>query len=560
MSGRGWSSAVRSDAVAAALAFVPNADLDYDSWIRIGMALKGALGEDGRELFEGWSATIHKDVPETTVRTWASLKPERIGAGTIYHHALAAGWEPPPELLLNGGILVNGRHPARALLDRLSSARTATTESSPPVESLAALADPSTLDGALRDLVDYMLRTAKRPQPLLALGASLCALGALMGRKYRTETNLRSNLYIVGVADSGSGKNHSREVVNELFVDAGLGHFLGGNRIASGSGLLTALHRQPAILFQLDEFGMLLAAAADRRRSPRHITDILDTMTELYTAAGTIFLGAEYANRDGRNERRDINQPCLCVYGTTTPLHFWGALQSANVADGSLARFIVLQTDDDYPDENAGAGIRRSPPALLEALLLIASGGGRRPPGNLANLTSSIATAVDPMTVPADPAAQRIFRSLSQEITAELREARGTHATSILARIAENALKVALVRAVAADPVSPTIRAIDAEWAIGLVRGSARRTLLEVERNVADNQIEANHKRVLAVVRAAGEAGLGRSDLIRRTQFLDKRQRDDILGALAEAGLITTAMRQTATRPKMVFCAVEAAP
>ena len=92
------------------------------------------------------------------------------------------------------------------------------------------------------------------------------------------------------------------------------------------------------------------------------------------------------------------------------------------------------------------------------------------------------------------------------------------------------------------------------------MRCSARRTLLEVERNVADNQIEANHKRVLAVVRAAGEAGLGRSDLIRRTQFLDKRQRDDILGALAEAGLITTAMRQTATRPQMVFCAVEAAP
>jgi hypothetical protein len=164
------------------------------------------------------------------------------------------------------------------------------------------------------------------------------------------------------------------------------------------------------------------------------------------------------------------------------------------------------------------------------------------------------------MTVPVDPAAQPSFRSLSHEITAELRVARGTHATPLLARIAENALKVALVRAVAADPVSPIIRAADAEWAIGLVRGSARRTLLEVERNVADNQIEANHKRVLAVVRAAGEAGLGRSDLIRRTQFLDKRQRDDILGVLAEAGLITTAMRQTATRPKMVFCAVEAAP
>ena len=44
---------------------------------------------------------------------------------------------------------------------------------------------------------------------------------------------------------------------------------------------------------------MFLSAAADRKRSPRHITEILDNMTELYTSAGGIFLGAEYANRDG---------------------------------------------------------------------------------------------------------------------------------------------------------------------------------------------------------------------------------------------------------------------
>ena len=154
-----------------------------------------------------------------------------------------------------------------------------------------------------------MIATARRPQPLLSLGASLCAIGALMGRLYRTESNLRSNLYIVGIADSGSGKNHAREIVNEVFFEAGLANHLGGNKIASGAGLLTALHRQPAILFQIDEFGMFLSAAADRKRSPRHITEILDNMTELYTAAGGIFLGAEYANRDGTNERRDIVSP-----------------------------------------------------------------------------------------------------------------------------------------------------------------------------------------------------------------------------------------------------------
>ena len=257
-------------------------------------------------------------------------------------------------------------------------------------------------DGLVGDLTRYMISTARRPQPLLSLGASLCAVGALMGRKYRTESNLRSNLYIVGVADSGSGKNHSREVINELFLAAGLADHLGGNKIASGAGLLTAVHRQPAILFQIDEFGMFLSAAADRRRSPQHITAILDNMTELYTAAGGVFLGAEYANRDGQNDRRDINQPCLCVYGTTTPMRFWDALQGSNVLDGSLARFIILPTEDDYPEENPDTGIRMLPAALVDGLRLVADGGGRQT-GNLVGRTAGPETAVDPMIVAMQP-------------------------------------------------------------------------------------------------------------------------------------------------------------
>ena len=92
-----------------------------------------------------------------------------------------------------------------------------------------------------------------RPQPILAIGASLCALGALLGRKYRTRTNLRTNLYVVGMAGSGGGKDHARSCIKEAFIGAGLQRYLGGNRIASGSGLLTALYRQPSSLFQLDE-------------------------------------------------------------------------------------------------------------------------------------------------------------------------------------------------------------------------------------------------------------------------------------------------------------------
>ena len=534
-------------AIQAALDRLPNTELDYDSWMRIGMALKGALGEVGADLFADWSAQAAKDMPATTAKAWASFKPDRIGAGTIYHLAIERGWQPEPDLRLDGGLPEEGSHPAAGLLARLDVA--AAAPAAPASTPAYSLVIP---DGLVGDLTDYMLTTARRPQPLLSLGASLCAIGALMGRQYRTTSNLRSNLYVVGIADSGSGKNHAREIINEVFFEASLAHHLGGNKIASGAGLLTALHRQPAILFQIDEFGMFLSAAADRKRSPRHITDILDNMTELFTAAGGVFLGAEYANRDGSNERRDITQPCLCVYGTTTPLHFWGALQGANVVDGSLARFLILPSDEDYPDENLTTGIRRSPPALIQGLQLVAT-GGRQQTGNLTGKTADQNAAVNPMIVPMTEEARARFKRLSADLTDELRAASGTASTAILARIGENALKLALIVAVGRDPAQPEIDITATDWAIGFVRQYAQRTIEAVERHVADTETEVHLKRLKEIIRVAGAKGITKSEITRASQWLRTRDRNEILETLIESGDITTCMRVTGGRKAMVY-------
>jgi hypothetical protein len=78
-----------------ALAAIPNDDVDCDDWQRIGMAIKGALGDGGRADFLAWSAKSVKDVPETTAKAWESFDPRRIGAGTIYFLAGRNGWTRP---------------------------------------------------------------------------------------------------------------------------------------------------------------------------------------------------------------------------------------------------------------------------------------------------------------------------------------------------------------------------------------------------------------------------------------------------------------------------------
>ena len=111
-------------AVGAALSFIANDDLPYDDWIRIGMALKGGLGEAGWPLFQAWSGGSSKDKPETTAKAWRSLKPNRIGAGTIYGYALERGWLPDSDLILNGAlaeVVAKPVHPAAGFLARIEA-------------------------------------------------------------------------------------------------------------------------------------------------------------------------------------------------------------------------------------------------------------------------------------------------------------------------------------------------------------------------------------------------------------------------------------------------------
>jgi hypothetical protein len=75
----------------------------------------------------------------------------------------------------------------------------------------------------------------------------------------------------------------------------------------------------------------------------------------------------------------------------------------------------------------------------------------------------------------------------------------------------------------------------------------------QADRRVADNNTEANHKRVLEIIRTAGE--ISRNALVRKTQFLSKREREEIFDALVEGELVARSMKPTGTKPLMLFSA-----
>ncbi|HET6496014.1 MAG TPA: bifunctional DNA primase/polymerase, partial [Thermoleophilia bacterium] len=143
--------------------------------------------------------------------------------------------------------------------------------------------------GILGDLVGFINSTARSPQPLLALATGYAFCGALFGRKVRNEWDLRTNIYCLGVAESGAGKDHSRQVVKRLCTAAGVNEqLLGGEEVTSDSAIAACLERSKSVLVLWDEIGHMLASIMDRGASG-HRRGIVPYLMRLTGSASGVF-------------------------------------------------------------------------------------------------------------------------------------------------------------------------------------------------------------------------------------------------------------------------------
>ena len=126
--------------------------------------------------------------------------------------------------------------------------------------------------------------------------------------------------------------------------------------------------------------------------------------------------------------------------------------------------------------------------------------------------------------------------AVRRKATGLLRSHRGTYATALFGRHAENTAKLAMIAAVSRNPARPVTEARDVAWGAKLVEHCIGTVLREAEPLVADNETEARHKRVLGIIRRAG--CITRNDLVRKTQFLSRREREEILASLVEGRLV----------------------
>ena len=369
--------------------------------------------------------------------------------------------------------------------------------------------------GLVGHLVKWILETSLYPQPILALAASLPAIGVVMAHKVATETNLRTNFYTLGIAESGAGKEHARRCISRLFAQTNLADASLGDP-ASAVAVINAIKRAGGRgLMMIDEFGRFLESMKGRNAAS-HVKMITTNFMYLYNAAGDTFTGQEYANNDMAGGRSDIVNPCLGVYATSVPSRFYGALSAEDAFDGFLSRWLVFETTRFDLDPVMGRSIGEAPAILTDEIMWWNQQSTRT------------LTGYDPRVIPfKNPA---LYYAYIRDCRAKMRDAKTPVEKAFWNRGAEHAAKLALVAHVGENIDDATL-----DWAITLTNAQTQAMINNIMSNLAENSYEADLKRVL---RAIEPGGMSKNEITRKTQWLDRRRRQDILDNLIESGMI----------------------
>jgi Bifunctional DNA primase/polymerase, N-terminal len=230
----------------------------------------------------------------------------------------------------------------------------------PPIDELARY---TSVPGVVGELVDWITATSRRPNRVLALGAAVSVVGTLIGRRVAGPTRSATHLYAVGIAPTGSGKQHLLDSIIRLLEAAKAGGHIGPSKFFSLSAVLDLLSSKPLVLCPQDEIGVFLKAVTSKRATS-HEAAVSQILRGLWGISFTSMPTPAWAQR----EMQIISCPALSIFGVSTPEEFYAALQGESTVNGFLNRFLALGSNLRATDRDPEANPSHVPAVLSEAL------------------------------------------------------------------------------------------------------------------------------------------------------------------------------------------------
>ena len=412
--------------------------------------------------------------------------------------------------------------------------------------------------GFIDEYVACAMASAPRPNRVISFCSALAFLSYAAGRKIVSDRNTLPNIYLVALANSGVGKDHPRKVAMTLAVETGIAGGLAED-FKSGSGLEDALFLKPSILFQRDEIDTLFKIL--KMAKEENAETLMGRLLNIYGSSnGSIKLrNLSMARAELLRMKKDMQangreedaaplvlNPYLTVFGTAVPQFFFEALDRRMLANGMVARCLILDAGRRGPRQRSA--FITIPESLKEAVRTIRDYHGEDE-GNLAGVTRPsmrLLTATD--------GANRMLDEIDERHDAlynECAERRDLVPMAFWARATEKVIKLAMLYAISSNVKDPVITEEGVAWAEEFVRFLTEQALFMAQRYSYENPFDEKcQKAVRYLTEAGGEYDHGA--LLKRMHE-SKETFQQIMDTLVESGSVVAEWHPTGGRTRKTY-------
>jgi len=221
--------------------------------------------------------------------------------------------------------------------------------------------------GIVGDITEWMVRSAPRPNRMMALCASVVTVGTIIGRYVRGPTGSATHLYIIMLAPTGYGKDWPLQAGAKLLDAIGRPNLIGPSEWTSNVGLTQELEENPLMCCFVDEFGDEIATLNSQKQNP-FVWKTLGLLKKTYNAWAMISTSATRHHESVR-----INWPALSIVGAATPEAFFSAFLSRDVKGGIVNRIVSLPYEGltRPPEQQVPKDAQEPPRELIAKLKLL---------------------------------------------------------------------------------------------------------------------------------------------------------------------------------------------
>ncbi len=287
---------------------------------------------------------------------------------------------------------------------------------------------------------------------------------------------------------------------------------------------MNAVIKQSEILFQIDEIGRWLKTLQNPGINP-HAYEIMTVLLKMFTSSNSLYVAGGYADT---SKTRHIDQPHVCLFGTSVEQSFFESLTSESLTDGFIGRLLVFEAVKKRSRSEARISTFVVPASILDAVKWWKV---YQPAGIMGCVSPR------PRVLTDSAGATAAFHEID-EFAESVPD--GTIRAALWVRAHEKARKLALLYSVSENREATEISGDAAVWGCAVVRHLTRRMEWLANRHVADGPFGRLSQKVYGIIDNAGATGITGAALCRATRSLKPRERAEILDSLRQQGRVVS--------------------